>query len=417
VVEIGVSTCYNKNRTKERGVFMDDLEMELLPYNPNDYVSKSNYLISAKHNSSLLENQLLLLSLQRIQPNSKGQLISKISTAEVKQLLGKDYGEFYTQLRRTAVRMLNNVIMIEDPETKSFHASNIITDAKSKDGDFTVIFNPNMKDVIVGLKQNFTKLNLPIMRKFESVISFRLYELLRSRCYYPKGTVISNMDNKFRIEFGLAELKFTFGAVDLSNPRISDTINNKTTPDYEKALNDIRKMAEKDPYIKKPKYENWRDFKRCLEKAINELNEVSDIRVSYDVERKGQGGKVNKIVFIVKILNSPSEEIENPLPAMSEEEKIGYVMKADKILESNLSVKDLTYLLETADYDLEKLKKAYELSKQQSEIHNLTGWLAKAIEEGFEKPVSKKGKKKNNFTNFQQNDYDYDALEKELLEY
>lgn len=391
---------------------MDNINMEVAPFSQDNYVSKSNYLISAKHNSSLLENQLLLLSLQKIQPDAKGQLISRISAAEVKQLLGKNYGEFYTQLRRTAVRMLNNVIMIEDPDTKSFHASNIITDAKSKSGDFTVIFNSNMKDVIVGLKQNFTKLNLPIMCTFNSVVSFRLYELLKSRCYYPKGVPIPNTDNKFRIEFGLAELKFTFGAVDLSNPRVSDTINNKATPNYEKALNDIRKMAEKDPYIKKPKYENWRDFKRCLEKAINELNEVSDIRVSYELERKGSGGKVAKIIFIVKVLDV-SENIAT-CPVMPEEEKISYIMKADKILESNLSVKDLKYLLEKAEYDLDKIKKAYDLSKQQAEIHNMTGWLAKAIEEGFEEPVKKKSK--SNFCNYQQREYDYDALEKELLQ-
>ena len=112
---------------------------------------------------------------------------------------------------------------------------------------------------------------------------------------------------------------------------------------------------------------------------------------------------------------------------------------------------DVLNILKTYTSDAEyvkRIKKAYFLSKQQSEpINNLVGWLIKAIEEDWaqnsvktvrglgysqiadytnevivdavEVPPKKKPKtrttKKNSFNDFEQRDYDYDDLEKQLL--
>ena len=382
-------------------------------FNKLNFVSKSNYLISSKFSSTLLENKLLLLSLQRVQQNSKGQWISSITAPEIKMLLRKDYSEFYVQLRRTALRMLKNVIMIEDPETKSFHASNIISDAYSREGNFTVIFNPNMSTIVTSLKENFTVLNVGICCDFDSVAAFRLYEILKSKCYYPKG--MERKNNLFEIEFDINELKVTMGAVDMSDPKVADIINGKANPDYERALKEVAKLSEKDNSVKKPKWNTWYDFKKqILDKAIEEINKKADLDISYDTIQKGHGGKVSKVIFTVKLLTEKNKT-ENTQTAISQEERFTFIEKADEILESNLSIKDIKNILEKANYDLDKVQKAYDLSKKQTQINNLTGWLIKAIEEQYEEPVPKKGKSKKAYGDFMERQYDFEELESQLV--
>lgn len=171
-------------------------------------------------------------------------------------------------------------------------------------------------------------------------------------------------------------------------------------------------MSEKDKSIKKPKYDTWYDFKRhVIDKAIPEINEKSDVHVEYELVKKGQGGKVNKIIFTVKLFkNNEVEKME-----MNKEKKLEYIEQADEILESQLGLKDVNNILEAAGYDLDKITRAYKLSKKQSSIHNLTGWLIKAIEHDYPEPVNKKGNKQNDFNRFKQNEYDFIELENELI--
>ena len=52
-------------------------------------------------------------------------------------------------------------------------------------------------------------------------------------------------------------------------------------------------------------------------------------------------------------------------------------------IDVRVSSKDLKAFLKVADYDVERVKKAYDLSKKQKEIKNFVGWMKKAIEEGY----------------------------------
>lgn len=69
------------------------------------------------------------------------------------------------------------------------------------------------KTGVIELKDNFTVLNLPTMLRFTRNYSYRLYEILKSKCYYPKYVPIGQRTDKFQFRLDLLELKFTIGVL------------------------------------------------------------------------------------------------------------------------------------------------------------------------------------------------------------
>lgn len=393
----------------------DSKEIMTISDNPN--ISKSNYLISAKYQSTLLENQILALSLRKVKKEGN-QWTSTLTAEEIKKVLGKDYQAFYSQLKETAVRLLHNVIMIEDPEKKKFRGSNIITDCESEDGNFKITYNPSMHHIISDLKTNFTVLNLNVMVQFESVLSFRLYELLKSKCYRPKG--VENSSNVYITEFGLSELKITLGAININHQYIANMLNGKESPDYDKIMEEAYELSKRDSTFKKPKFEKWYDFKRqCLDPSIEELNTVSDLHVSYELIRSGKGGKVKGIRFIMEP-NRSQVEVMEPKPEMKQEITPDILLKCIKdvseIMEEPVPISDIESILIAADYDVDKVRNAYEVLKAQTEVQNVTGFMIDAIRKGYQMPIKRTSVKKNKFKNFKEHDTDFDALAEELMQ-
>ena len=73
-------------------------------------------------------------------------------------------------------------------------------------------------------------------------------------------------------------------------------------------------------------------------------------------------------------------------------------------------------LAEASDYNIEKLKKAYELSKN-SNIDNLVGWLIKAMKEDYDAVASPRSNPvSNEFNSFEQLEYDFDEIEKAIID-
>lgn len=389
-------------------------EIASISDNPN--ISKSNYLISAKYQSTLLENQILALSLRKVKKEGN-QWTSVLTAEEIKRVLGKDYQSFYSQLKDTAVRLLHNVIMIEDPEKKKFRGSNIITDCESEDGNFKITYNPSMHHIISDLKTNFTVLNLNVMVKFDSVLSFRLYELLKSKCYRPKG--VENTSNIYTTEFGLSELKITLGAININHQYISSMLNGKESPDYDKILDEAYELSKRDPTFKKPKFEKWYDFKRqCLEPSVEELNAISDLHVSYEPLRGGKGGKVKRIRFTMELNPIQIEEKEiKPEKIMTSSEILQCMKEVSNLIQPPIPMNDVEAILNEANYDMEKIRNAYAVLEAQAEVKNVTGFMIDAIRKEYQTPVRRTTVKKNKFKNFEEHDTDFDALAEEIMQF
>lgn len=375
-----------------------------IPFEDIEY-KKSNFLISAKYKSSLLENKILAVSLTKVRKDENGQLISTVTASELKKYMKKTNGSFYDQLYSCADNLTNRQIVMEDRENNKFMILNIVQTALYDNGRFTIKYNSDLERYLYGLQQNFTKLSLPVMMSFKSVYSFRLYELLKSKAYYPRDK--KRAENLFRITFSVSELKLDLGAVNSSYDRVQRVLKS-SSPDYDKAVEAAREKT----------FARWGDFKdRVIDVAVKEINSLPEacMNVSYELGKSGRGGKVYEVAFIVRLMNTAAELVEPDVifkDVLTAEMSV--VENIDSLLEDeDMRVKDIKAIAIAAGNDYSRVENAYTIyRKQKVKAANFTGWMIAAIQNGYKE--SKKFSA-NTFNDFEQNTYDFDQLELELL--
>lgn len=380
----------------------------------NDTYSKGNLLITAKYRSSLLENKLLAIALANIQnsyEDDNGNLISELKASEIKKLMGDSSNSIYRHLEPIAQQMTGRTIGMKDPEREIFDYKSVVTHAHYENGTFTIEFNHLLKDQIIDIQNKYTVLNLPTMLLFKSVYSFRLYELLKSMSYIPKGQKRNEEDKNWELKFQLSELKLELGVVNANSDRVQKILSNKKHPNFDEAVKAAPEQV----------FEQYRDFKRrVLDVAVAEINEKTEINVEYETLKSGRGGKVNAIIFYVSYDNvAQKEEI------VKTEEVVEKPMDIDElldeiydILEGNFKLKDVRKIAKEADYKLASIKKAYKVyKKNEDNVENSVGFMIAAIKDGYESTAKKKKTKaKNTFVEFDQNEYDFDDLEGQLID-
>lgn len=396
---------------------MED-KQDIIAYKDNRY-SKSNYLISAKYSSSLLENKITAISLSKIQKkeyveDNKGRIVCSMTAHELRRLIGSNGGSFYATLEPVARNMTSRVIGFSDPlkDGGVFDYISIIDRAKYEKGTFTIYYNADIKEYLSEFKANFTILELPTMLKFRNAYSFRLYEILSSKSYYRKGIPNSAKSQIFNIEFNLSELKLNIGVVNAELDVVRKELNKKKAPDYDKA---VERSPEK-------KYNNWSAFRRrVLEPAIAEINEKTDMKVSFSSLKGGQGGKVYGVQFIVDLtrknssMNFKNDDIVEVVEPDAEKLMVLVDEVAD-IIPVTLKPKEYKTILKTAEYNMELVQKAVRVMQKNGNIKDVVAFLIAAIKGEYEEPVVySSNKSENDFNNFHQRDYDYEQLEMKLL--
>ncbi|MBR6004590.1 MAG: replication initiation protein, partial [Lachnospiraceae bacterium] len=301
-----------------------------------------------------------------------------------------------------------------------FDYLHVVTRAKYEGGVFTLKFNGDLKDHLIGMSKNYTLLDMPTMMKFNSVYSFRIYEIIKSKEYtltYKK----ENPCDSYELEFNLSEFKFQIGVADVSEKKVQDILAGSHTPNWDKAIEVCENQA----------YKDWRNFKRfVLDVAQKEINSSTDLILEYEFARGGKGGKIVGIKLLVTPKENAATEVSDVMDKepkakvvkkkkkkVSELQKLEMIENVIEFIEEKITMKDARALLEACDYEIEKLEEKYRIAKKQGKIENLVGWLIKACVDEYSEPVSVKEKKgQNTFNNFTQNSYDFTELEKKLLD-
>lgn len=369
--------------------------------------SKSNALINSKYKATLLEQKLLNIMLSRLQRREyidagiNEGLICSITAKELKTMMRVKSHNFYAQLKPAAAALTSRVIGFENDELQEFTYLALITKAEYKDGVFFTHFNYDLKKYLTP-KTQFTMLELPVLLQYRGVYSLRLHEVLLSRCYKKKRAGAAKYTAKetdgrhFCIVIGLNELKLALGVVNADVPAVQRVLAGAGVPDYDKA---VERASEKS-------FNNWSDFKkRVLDPSINEINKTENgMLVRYNLQKAGKGGHVCAIEFFVEFVEA------NHNAALQAVE-----MDAQALIKPPLPLSDIRAICEAADYDIERIRRAYDAAAASaSPISNLTGFLIQAIRSNYAAAVPLK--KKNGFNNFHQREYDYDELERALLE-
>lgn len=385
----------------------------------NDIFTKSNTLISSKYKASLFEQKILNVMLSKIQNesatrdfNDSESLICEIRASELKRIMNSHSGSFYSQLKPAAASMTSKTIGFINDETKMFKFVSLLSYAEYADGVFRVKFNDELKKYLSPTTQ-FTILELKTILQYNSIYALRLHELLLSRCYKRKRTGInkyiqSDSDGKhFVIELDLNELKLCLGVVNAESSIVQKALAGVKSPNYEKA---VEKASEQS-------FATWYEFRRkVLNTGIKEINSLENgIHVEYEPMKGGTGGKVYAVRFFVDLIgNDEKEDItidENDELTKEKEFEVQFQVKS--LIKEPLSLKDIKAICDAANYEFDRIHKAYEVACASSEITNFVGFMIKAIKDDYSSPIQIK--RTNKFNNFEQREYDYNDVERKLL--
>lgn len=350
-------------------------------------VRKSNDLINSKYKSTLLENQIMSIAMTRIEIDNNNEVTATIYPGELKKLTDRG-NNLYTELRVASKSMIGHGVVIEDGQG-NFKAFPIVKYAEYEHGVFKLKFNEEIRPHILGLRSNYTTMNLVMLNSFKKNASFRMYELLRKEVYKSNPSV---KDGGVEVIYNISELKFMLSLANMDEAAIQrELAKEKGSIDWDH-LYDIAKEKS---------YAEWRDLRRnVLIPAQKELKEKSDIRFEFSGIR--QGGKYRSIRFLV-YPNVPDEGMQRIITekSMILDEKVQETDHQYSLQEINhaefyekyrghnrLTDEDLAIIMEKANQDEEVVERAIEMADRQPEIHNYIGWILKCIENNYtEVPV------------------------------
>lgn len=406
-------------------------EMDERGYLQNDYITKSNLLISAKYKASLQALRINYINQYKLQkgqyyedPETK-ELVVELYPSEILSYLEKSKGgSLYESLESVAFQMTSTVLGVSDPIKERFDYISIVTRSTYEDGVLTTKYHPAMKKHLINLKDSFTQLNRLAMVSWKSSATYRLYEELKKRSFYPKSYK-GKRNGIFVALYDVYELRLLLGVVNSNLDSVRKVLEGKNPPDYKKACEASPEQI----------YKKWSDFRKyVIDKGIAEINNnvYSDITVTYETQKKSHG-EVYAVKFTIRLKEYINEEEEYEVdsvivnkdgtavtPNITAVELFLIQRETIGMLEPlGIGTEDAISICQKASYQIETIKKAVELLKKQKHVDNVVGWLISAIQNNYSEPVTFNGKKKtkNQFLEFEQREYPedfWDNLEKEM---
>lgn len=354
---------------------------------------KSNTLINSKGRSSAMGLKLFAVGILKARQSASGAITAQISGQELRRLFNRTSGSFYSEIRElikpsdeSKPSLLDWRIYIEDPAKEKVIGINVISEATFEGGELSITFNPGIKNHIYGLKGDYGSLSLSTTLSLKSSYAIRFYEIFKA--YMDKQAAITK---------------------DTTGPYVLTY----TISDLKEILGLIKVTRTKDGPVRQELLSNYSNFKtRVLDRACSEINEQSNIHADYEPIRSGRGGKATGVRFILTRQAQKPKQTE----ALTDD-KLAVLNDASVLLkDTSLNLLDIKAICDAAEYDMSKIERAYKLSKKAKSIESLTGWMIAAIRDGYE-DMPKQGKsRKDSFNAFEQNKYDFDEIERRLLE-
>ncbi len=248
---------------------MDKKEMvKVDKVSKNAVATMHNKFIEARYRLTLEEQRILLSLISLIQPDDEDFKDYKISVKALAELIETKHKNMYRVLNEATDRLMQRIIKIEtldENNKRMFEKFSFISYAKYKEGEGYLIISidKHLKPYLLQLKEQFSKVPLKHLFKLRSTYAVRLYELLKQ--YENTG---------YRVDY----------------------------------LPDLREMLGVEPN-EYPRFDNFE--RRVLKQAIKEINEKTDLEVSY--RKKKTGRKITHIEFEIRLKRgcTSQEEVDN----------------------------------------------------------------------------------------------------------
>ena len=234
----------------------------------NAVATMHNKFIEARYRLTLEEQRILLSLISLIQPDDEDFKDYKISVKALSELIETKHKNMYRVLNEATDRLMQRIIKIEtldENNKRMFEKFSFISYAKYKEGEGYLIISidKHLKPYLLQLKEQFSKVPLKHLFKLRSTYAVRLYELLKQ--YENTG---------YRVDY----------------------------------LPDLREMLGVEPN-EYPRFDNFE--RRVLKQAIKEINEKTDLEVSY--KKKKTGRKITHIEFEIRLKQgcTSQEEVDS----------------------------------------------------------------------------------------------------------
>lgn len=364
--------------SKEKEIYDEECNEEssnIVPYILNNSIVKSNRLIQAKYKGGVLEEKIVYAALYAAQNKTLMETDAGyevlISSNELREMTNYKGGSFYEKLKPAAAALMQRVYGIEDPENDRFEYIHLISKCTYDKGEFRIVFGKEQKNLIMNLTTNFTQLPV-LMMKLKNVYAFRLYELLKSECYYKKDVPKSKRNNIFVITHSIAELKLALGVVDASSKEVRGILESKR-PDFDKAV-----AKSKDTMYSV----NGNFIRDVVAKATDEINAKLDMHISYKTKRFGR--QTHDVEFTIDLNGNAKDKVESKQPELSEAEIFEFNCNVKDLFDNKLGFSEIPLIAKTSGYDLNRLKTIKKaMAQSKTVIENPAGFILQALKEGY----------------------------------
>ncbi len=377
----------------------------------NKSYKKSNELINAMGKGTALSQKLFAIGMQNIHVDETNNVVATIYGTELRKMFKSSSGSLYEHIEALCDRQIKGAtifdwnLLMKDKENGKIEAHQVVTDASFKNGTLTLRYNNSLTDKIVNLQKDYTVLSLADTLSLKSVYSLRLYEMLKSAYDYQRAVTKSQGEQVF--DYMLTELKLELGIINSGGSKEIKSELEKDLPDYDR----IEELAEK---TGQTKYKEYKIFNRnVLSKAKEELNQKTSLQIDYEPIKSGR--KTVGIRFFVNKKEMESVKTDKVLQINKDE----IMDELIDLMHDTFKYREIKELAEAADYDFNKIKKSYEyMMNYGSTVDVPIAFMKDCIKnEYYAATSSKPGKKTNSFNNFEQRtDYDFDELERQLLD-
>ncbi len=343
-------------------------------------VREGNELVNAKGKSSALNQKLFTIGIMMAK-RENGRVCSEIEGQFLRALFKNESGSFYDQIKRacnpkTKGNILGWYLWFEDKRTHKFSARYVITGADFSNGHLKLYYNDDISDQIIDLKDNFTTFPITTIMELESAYALQLYKIFKSAMDYERATKKTN--GPYYVTYSLDEFRDLLG------------------------LNEVK--DDRGTVIQKKMFTRYVDLKRyVIDVVVKELEEKTEIRVSYQETRSGIGGRVTGITFILRRAEDIPTKVQKTIDGelVTDDENVRRQLVTAQALDLlsatgySFLLSDMKSICSAAQYDIERISKACEVLKQAKGVENPTGWLIAAINQAYEpSPVKSAGGRK-----------------------
>lgn len=375
--------------------------------------TKSNELINAMGKGTALSQKLFAIGMQNIKVDETNNVVATIYGSDLRKMFKSSSGSLYEHIEALCDRTIQGSqtifdwnLLMKDKENGKIEAHQVVTDASFKNGTLKLRYNNSLTDKIVNLKKNYTVLSLADTLSLKSVYSLRLYEMLKSAYDYKTYYAKEPIEQAF--EYNLTELKLELGIITSGGNKEIKAELEKEYPDYDK----IEILAENNRNSQN-KYKEYKIFNRnVLSKVKEELNKKTSLIVDYEPIKSGR-----RTVGIRFFVNQKEQGQRNEKPAVINRDEL--YDELFELLHDDFKFSEIKEIAEEADYDIDKIKSAYEYMQNYStKVDVPIAFMKECIKkEYYNNKAKPKFPKNTAMNNFPQNKIDdFELLEKMIVD-